>query len=114
MMWFFKIAKNERERLKRNISRLEELRSIVHDLGYFAIASNSGGYQVLEEIINDNVVRGRPKVYEKLQSALIGENNQKIALDAPTRFHAIMIEAEELIHREIGKEQRSLRELESD
>lgn len=114
MSWFNKVARSEKERTQTNILRLEELRSVVHDLGYFAVASQGGGYQMLKELIDDNLVRGRPQVYEKLQSALIGENNQKIVLDAPTRFQGLMVEAEDLIKREIGKERRYLRKLESE
>ena len=113
MHWFLRIARSEKERIEENIRRLEHLRSVVHDLGYFTVASNSGGFQVLNELIEDNLVRGRDKVYAKLKSAIIGENNQKIALDAPTRFQGIMRESEQLIEREIGKEKRILRKLET-
>ncbi len=111
MSWFQRLALSEKSRMERNVLRLEELRSRVHDLGYFAVASNSGGFEVLQQLLDDNVVRGRPYVERKLRSALIGENNQKVVMDAPTRFQAIMVEAEDLIKREIGKEQRALRKL---
>lgn len=114
MSWFTRIARSEVDRVKSNIMRLENLKSTVHDLGYYAIASNSGGYQALKDLLEDNLVQGRPPVYEKLKSALIGENNQKVALDAPMRFQRLINEAEELIQREIGKEQRILRELDSE
>lgn len=110
MLWFIRLAKSDRQRVERNLERLENLRVTVHDLGYFAVASNSGGHMALEGILEDQLVLGRPKVHEKLKSALIGENNQKVALDAPTRFQRYMNEAEELIKREIGIEQRKLRE----
>ena len=111
MSWFQRLALSEQARVERNVHRLESLRSRVHDLGYFAIASNSGGFEVLQQLLDDNVVRGRPYVERKLRSALIGGNNQKVVMDAPTRFQAIMVEAEDLIKREIGKEQRALRKL---
>jgi hypothetical protein len=114
MNWFEKYARSNVERIKSNILRLESLKSRVHDLGHFAIASNSGGFQALSLLVEDQVVKGRPKVLAKLKEALVGENNQKIALDAPTRFQRIMNEAEELIKTEVGKEQRELRELDSD
>lgn len=110
--WFKQVmAKSDKERIKRNLERLESLRAVVHDLGYFVVSSNSGGYEVLQELLADQLVMGRPKVHEKLTSALVGENNQKIALDAPTRFQRIMREAEELIQHEIGREKKALREL---
>ena len=56
-------------------------------------------------------MKGREKVYDKLKDALIGENNSKVVLDAPTRFQGIMIEAEGLIDREITKEKRELRQI---
>jgi hypothetical protein len=111
MNWFEKFARSDIERIRDNIQRLESLKSRVHDLGYFAVASNSGGFQALNTLTQEQLVRGRPKVLAKLEEALVGENNQKVALDAPTRFQRIMTEAEELIQTEIGKEQRELREL---
>ncbi len=114
MNWLQKYSRSNVERIKANIERLESLKSRVHDLGYFAIASNSGGFQVLTNLLEQQIVKGRVKVLEKLQEALLGENNQKIALDAPNTFHRIMIEAESLIQSEIGKEKRELRELEGE
>lgn len=114
MSWLQRFAKSDIERIKSNIERLDSLRQRVHDLGYFAIASNSGGYQALKDMLGERLVAGRPKVQAKLQEALIGENNQKVVLDAPTRFQGLMIEAEELIQREIGIERRALRELQDE
>ncbi len=112
--WLHKIADSDIERIKKNMERLERLGKKLHDLGYFAIASNSGGFQVLSELIDDQLVRGRPLLHDKLKSALIGENNQKIALDAPVRFQQILTEAEQIVEREIGKEKIKLRELDSE
>lgn len=109
-----KTAYSDINRTESNISRLERLRSQVHDLGHFAMASNGGGFMVLQQLLEDRLVLGRPKVHEKLKTALIGENNQKIVLDSPMRFQSIMVEAEELIKREIGKEQKALKKLETD
>jgi hypothetical protein len=111
MSWLEKTALTEVGRIQRNISRLEELKSKVHDLGNFVVSSNSGGYSYLKQLVDDKLVLGRQKVHDKLKEALIGENNQKIALDAPTRFQSIMVEAEALINNEIVKEQRDLKEL---
>lgn len=113
-MWFKKVAKTEVERITRNILRLESLRSIVHDLSLFVVSSNSGGYEVLKNLLGEQIVLGRPRVHAKLQSALVGENNQKLALDAPMKFQSIMVEAEKLIIGEIGKERRELRKLKSE
>ncbi len=111
MYWLKKIALSDRIRMENNIKRLQALKDKVHDLGFFAVASQSGGYTVLKSLLDDRLVKGREKVYDKLTSALVGENNQKLILDAPTRFQGLMVEAEELINREIGKEQKELREL---
>jgi len=112
--WFKKLADSDQIRIERNIDRLENLKVRVHELGYFTIASQSGGFQVLQELLEDRLVKGRELVYEKLKSALIGENNSKVALDAPTKFQGIMSEAEDLIAKEIIKEKRKLTEFMSD
>jgi len=109
--WLQKVSMSDRMRIENNISRLLSLRSVVHDLAYFAVASQSGGWQALNNLLEDRLVLGRPKVHEKLKSALIGENNQKLVLDAPTRFQGIMLEAEDLIKKEILIEKRKLKEL---
>ena len=111
MNWMEKVALSDKIRIERNIARLEELKQKVHELGFFAIASQSGGYQVLLEILDDNLVKGREKVYDKLKSALVGENNSKVVLDAPTRFQGILSEAEDLINQEVTKEKRELRKI---
>lgn len=113
-MWLNKVAKSDRERIQTNIYRLENLKQRVHDLGYFVFASQSGGYQVLKQMLNEKLVLGREKVHNKLSSALIGENNSKIALDSPASFQKVMNEAELLISDEINKEKRALHELDSD
>lgn len=110
MTWLVRIASDE-ARVARNIERLEDLRKSVHELAYYGVASQSGGFTILQDLLNNRVVLGRPEVLNKLKEALIGENNQKVALDAPTRFQRILLEAEELINREIGKENKTLREL---
>lgn len=110
MTWLIRIASDEK-RLARNIERLEDLRKSVHELAYYGTASQSGGFTLLQDLLDSRVVLGRPKVFEKMKEALIGENNQKIALDAPTRFQRILLEAEGLVENEIGKEKKTLREL---
>lgn len=114
MTWFQKLAFTDKERINRNIERLINLKDQVHKLSYFVVSSNSGGYKALRDLIDDSLIRGRPLIQAKLKSALIGENNQKIALDAPTRFQAIMHEGEEMIQREINRERKNLKELEGE
>jgi len=111
MSWLSKIARSDKVRIESNIARLEELKLRVHELGYFAMASQSGGYQALLELLDNRLVQGRDRVHDKLKSALEGENNSKLVLDAPARFQGIMVEAEDLIEREIFQEKRKLREL---
>lgn len=113
MNWLLKTASDE-ARIANNVERLEKLRLQVHDLAYFGIASGSGGHIALQQLLRHKVVLGRPSVEKKLKEALIGENNQKVALDAPTRFQQILFEAELLVQVEIGKERRLLRSLESE
>ena len=110
MTWLVRIASDE-ARLARNIERLEGLRKSVHELAYYGVASQSGGCTILQELLDNRVVLGRPIVLDKLKEALIGENNQKVALDAPTRFQRILLEAQELVEKEIGKEKKLLRKL---
>lgn len=109
--WFHKLSFTEVERINNNILRLENLLAKVHNLGYFAVASNSGGFKALEALIQDKLVLGRPKVKESLMAALIGENNQKIALDSPHKFQQIMFDTENVIKLEINKEKRELAKL---
>lgn len=111
MNWLQKLSRSDKERVEQNIQRLQTLKQKVHDLGYFAIASNSGGFTVLQELLDDQLVKGRPRVHAKLNEALVGENNQKVALDAPMRFQKIMVEAEALVQREIVKEIKELRKI---
>ena len=111
MNWLMRTASDE-ARITRNIMRLEKLRQQIHDLAWFGTASGSGGHIALQRLVDHKVVLGRPPVREKLTEALIGENNQKVALDAPTRFQRILLEAENLVDYEIGTERRNLRSLE--
>jgi len=85
MTWLRKLALTDRQRINSNLDRLQSLLKQVHDLGFFAFASQSGSYQVLENLVNDKLVLGRPKVRHILQSALTGENNQKLVLDSPSQ-----------------------------
>ena len=111
MNWLEKTALSDKDRIENNIQRLSDLKDKVHDLGYFVTSSHSGGYFVLEDLLKTQIVKGREQVRDKLNEALTGENNQKIALDAPNRFEAIMREAEQIIEYEIGKEKRELKGL---
>ena len=114
MSWLLKKADSDVVRIKRNIMRLESLRDKIHSAGDLVVASNSGGYVFLQNILKDPLVLGRPPILKKLTEALIGENHQKIALDAPLRFQKIMIEAEDTVMSEIRKEKRKLRDLSPD
>jgi hypothetical protein len=114
MGWLYKKAETDRERIKDNIKRLEDLSKRVHDLSFFVVASQSGGYEVLKAILDENIVKGHPLIKNKLSEALIGENNQKIALDAPLRFQQIIHDAEKIIKIETSKERTKLSELDSE
>ena len=111
--WLQKLSTSDKLRIENNIARLEDLKTKIHDLGYFAIASQSGAYQLLKELLEEPVVKGRERVFQKLQSALVGPNNSKLVLDAPTKFQGLMNDTEQLIKTEINKEIRKLKELES-
>ena len=108
MSWFSRFANSDILRIKDNIDRLLSLKKTVHGLGYLVMASPTNGYMKLTELLKDPLVRGREKVYAKLSEALHGDLNQKIALDAPTKFKEIMVVAEKLIDSEIGKEKKKL------
>ena len=110
MNWLLKLS-SDKSRIARNIERLKELRKSVHDLAFFAVASQSGGFRILQNLLNNQLVLGRPLVHDKLKEALIGENNQKLILDAPTRAQSILFEAINLIDREIGKEKSTMRQV---
>ncbi len=111
MSWMEKVSARDRIRVEKNLRRLAHLKSVVHDLSYFVLSSQSGGLKVLSDLLNDNLVKGREKIFYKLEEAMIGENNQKLALDAPHRFQKIMREAEEIIDVEINDEEKKLRDI---
>ena len=112
MGWLNKISfKTDTERISFNIDRLLSIKSLIHELAYVVIASNSSGYRTLESILEIPIVKDREKLYSKLKSALIGQNNQKIALDSPMKFQRIMFEAEVLVGNEIMKEQIKLKKI---
>lgn len=113
MRWLRKIAISEYRRISKNIARLENLKQVVHDLSYFTVASHSGGFKFLSDILEDSLVKGRPHIEAKLKEALIGENNQKLALDAPMKCQSILRDAEVLIGQEIVKEKRKLQSAEA-
>jgi hypothetical protein len=79
-MWLTKISSSEKVLIERNIERLKQAKERVHELGYFVMSSNSGGHQYLTGLLDDKLIRGRPRIHEKLKEALIGENNQKVTL----------------------------------
>lgn len=110
MNWFIRIASDE-QRIANNIQRLEDLHTKIHELAWFAQASGAGSHMALQRILGNNLVLGRPLIHDKLKQALTGENNQKIALDAPNKFQGIMFEAESIIKREISQERRDLQKL---
>lgn len=114
MNWFVKIALSDSERIKHNILRLESLKGLIHDLGYYAFASQSGCYKVFTDILKDKLILGRESILKKLNEAYIGENNQKVVIDSPSKFQNIMTEAESLIDIEITKEKSKLRKIEND
>lgn len=112
-MWL-KNAWSDKSRLENNIARLEELKRTIHELSFFVVSSQSGGYKMLRDILDNKLVQSRTFVQQKLIEALDGENNQKVALDNPMKFQKIMLEAEALVDREIGKERQELRTLQDE
>ena len=112
MNWLHKkFADSDKVRIEHNLQRLKDLKDKVHHLAYFVFSSQSGGYNVLKDLLEDNLVQGRPKVHHKLQEAFIGKNRQKIALDSPGRFQKTVFEAERLIDLEILAETKKLKKL---
>lgn len=109
--WLSKLAKTDEERIEFNIDRLEAIRELVHELAYAAPCNPSGSFRTLDKLLKETIVVDREKIYKKLKSALIGPHNQKIVLDAPMKFQKLMLEAEELLKKEILKETKKLKEL---
>jgi len=105
---------SERDRIARNIKRLEDLKSYVHNLGHLALSSQVKAYRVLFEMLRTNLVTGRRPVYQKLREAFIGDHRQKVALDGPRRFRKVMHEAEAMIENEIIAEIRHLQSIGDD
>jgi hypothetical protein len=114
MGWFRRLAKSDRERVSDNIDRLTSVRGRVKELSDFALASPGGAFEMLQRILAMKVIQGREKVEGKLKEALFGEDRQKIALDAPRKFRAIMLEAVALLDLEINTERSYLKELEQE
>ena len=112
-MWL-KNAWSDKSRIESNIIRLEELKRSIHDLSFFVVSSQSGGYKMLRDLLENKLVQSRTFVKQKLTEALDGENNQKVALDNPMKFQNIMLEAEVLVDKEIGKERQELRILQDE
>lgn len=111
MTWWNKVARSDQERIKENIVRLQSLKNSLHDLSLLSLSSHSNAYHILKSLLEDRLVLGREHLYKKLESALTGENSQKLVLDSPWRFKQIISEAETIVDREIGKENKELRVL---
>lgn len=109
MHWLLKIARTERERIQNNIIRLENLLSDVHRLGDYIIATQSGGFAVLQELLELPLVKGRPHIEKKMQEAL-GNEHQKLPLDNPQKSKQKLREAEELIKIELNRERKKFKE----
>lgn len=110
--WLLKVAHSDKERIHTNISRLRTLKADIHDLALMCVSSQSICHLKLEKLIQHPLVKDRSKVHEKLSTALFGENNQKIALDAPMKFREILLDAEVLVNHEIQQESRKLHAIE--
>jgi len=69
---------------------------------------------IISELVDEQVVKGMPRVRQLLQDAHIGEHHQKIALDAPQRFSSLIELAEEYTEREISAKIRELDKIKKD
>ena len=112
--WLSKIAESDKEIVERNIERLNILKTTIHKLSDVVTASGSAGFTALGDLLKDNLVENRPKLKKKLLTAFEGENHSIRALDAPGRVSFILKEAEEMIKREIIKQESELRVLSKD
>lgn len=104
-MWFVK-ALTERARKLRNIDRLQDLYQYLKELKDMSPSCQSCAFDVISQLKDLNLVKGRPKLKEKIQEAYMGENNQKVALDAPIRFSRLIQEAMDIVKYEIASENR--------
>lgn len=108
MNWLKKIGESDKVRVQNNIERLVALRKYVKELGDVGPLCQSAAHSSLEQLLGEKIVQGRPRVSQILSTAVNGENNQKVALDAPMRFRTILYQAADAIDREIEGEKREL------
>mgnify|MGYP001561310188 CR=1 FL=1 len=111
MHWLFKQSESDIERIEHNIARWLSLRDYVHNLGDFVFASQSGGYNCLLKLLDNNLIKSNDNIHKHLHAALVGANNQKVALDSPWKFQYLMRETEKLIEKEIALSNREIRKI---
>jgi len=114
MVQWLKKSDSDIPRLERDIERLSDLKDKLHYLAKFAPLSQSGAFKIISELVDEQVVKGMPRVRQLLQDAHIGEHHQKIALDAPQRFSSLIELAEEYTEREISAKIRELDKIKKD
>jgi len=94
---------SDKARFKRNIRRLEGLRSKIERLRELLAATQSGSYGVLQQIMGDQLVQANHDIASRLDFLLSSENNQKVILDSPHRSASILNDVIALINTKILK-----------
>jgi len=105
-MWFKSADKNL---LKKSIKQFEELHDKLKVLSKQVYMVQGGTYNQLKKILDDRFVKSHKNIYNRLQAAIKGENNQNISLDAPHKVADILKDTMKLIELKLAKEERKLR-----
>lgn len=111
--WFSKFSEHlsDKKTIERNKKRLENLKQYLFDLSRVCYMSQGNSFYKIKDLLEEPIVKGRKKIYEKIKSALIGENNQKLVMDSPFEVEKLLREAIELVDKELGKETKDLNNL---
>lgn len=109
MSWL-KTALTDRARKSNNILRLQDLYLYLKELKDMSSSCQSCAFDSISKLQDLPLIKGRPRLYDKIQEAYIGNFRQKVVLDAPKRFSAILSEAMKIITFEIKKEKHDIDE----
>lgn len=107
-MWF-KTA-NE-EITERSLKKFLSLRAKLEKLSKMVFATQSGVYNELKRLVKDRFIKSDKLIFNRLNSAISGENNQKIALDSPHRVSNILKETISILNIKIARERKKLQEI---
>lgn len=101
------------DRIRRNISRLQDLRDRIKILSDQVEMSHREVFASLEQMLSENVVQGRPNVLRILSLAVRDDGKRKTPLDSPKKTSALLKECVRLLDMDILSESRDLSSLEN-